>query len=343
MPYNPLVNFQMNEDMNHGLQLSSFFNVNCLLSCVTISTLLTSPVLAQVNGTGPSPASDFNSVIDLPNDDTNTLGDFSIIGGLPTQTTQLNINGDGAIGDDSEARIGGEVNVNGGILGARFMAGSGSEVNILSGSVGLSLQALEGSQVNISGGNIGDSFESNAGSEANISGGNLGDIVARGSINISGGIVESLLQANSGSEVTISGGSIDAIAASAGSQLNIIGREFFVDGQELDALVPGEAFTVTDRDITLSGSLANGQPFSFLFNPNFSANGFLSANATLTVTLDATVLLGDVNQDGVVDFLDISPFIVVLSTGGFQAEADIDQNGVVDFLDISPFITIIAS
>ena len=54
------------------------------------------------------------------------------------------------------------------------------------------------------------------------------------------------------------------------------------------------------------------------------------------------ILLGDVNTDGVVDFLDISPFIVVLSGGGFQDEADIDQNGVVDFLDISPFIQILS-
>jgi len=47
--------------------------------------------------------------------------------------------------------------------------------------------------------------------------------------------------------------------------------------------------------------------------------------------------LGDVNQDGNVDFLDISPFITALSTGAFSCEADIDQNGTVDFLDISPF------
>ena len=53
-------------------------------------------------------------------------------------------------------------------------------------------------------------------------------------------------------------------------------------------------------------------------------------------------MLGDVNEDETVDFLDISPFISVLSGGTFQAEADCDENGVVDFLDISPFITILA-
>jgi hypothetical protein len=53
------------------------------------------------------------------------------------------------------------------------------------------------------------------------------------------------------------------------------------------------------------------------------------------------VLLGDVNLDGNVDFLDISPFIAVLSGGTFQAEADCDENGDVDFLDITPFIALL--
>lgn len=53
-------------------------------------------------------------------------------------------------------------------------------------------------------------------------------------------------------------------------------------------------------------------------------------------------VLGDVNRDGAVNFLDISPFIAVLSVGGFQEEADIDRNGFVNFLDISPFIALLA-
>jgi len=55
-----------------------------------------------------------------------------------------------------------------------------------------------------------------------------------------------------------------------------------------------------------------------------------------------SVLLGDVNRDGVVDFFDISPFIVLLSSGEFQAEADVDQSGFVNFFDISPFIIILS-
>lgn len=54
-----------------------------------------------------------------------------------------------------------------------------------------------------------------------------------------------------------------------------------------------------------------------------------------------TTLLGDVNLDGTVNFLDIGPFIAVLTAGGDQAEADIDENGIVNFLDISPFVVIL--
>ena len=56
----------------------------------------------------------------------------------------------------------------------------------------------------------------------------------------------------------------------------------------------------------------------------------------------APILLGDINLDGVVSFSDISPFISILSTGGFQAEADLNQSGVVDFSDISPFIGVLS-
>lgn len=50
------------------------------------------------------------------------------------------------------------------------------------------------------------------------------------------------------------------------------------------------------------------------------------------------VLLGDVNQDGIVDFNDIAPFISVLSNSEYLQEADLNEDGVVNFNDISFFI-----
>ena len=56
------------------------------------------------------------------------------------------------------------------------------------------------------------------------------------------------------------------------------------------------------------------------------------------LTFNAAVLLGDVNLDEEVNFLDIGPFIRLLASGSFQVEADFTGNGRVDFLDISQFI-----
>ena len=54
-----------------------------------------------------------------------------------------------------------------------------------------------------------------------------------------------------------------------------------------------------------------------------------------------TISLGDCNQDGEVNFLDITPFVGILSSGGFLEEGDANQDGVVNFTDITPFIEIL--
>ena len=53
------------------------------------------------------------------------------------------------------------------------------------------------------------------------------------------------------------------------------------------------------------------------------------------------VLLGDVNRDDIVNFLDITPFVGVLTDSGDQVEADCNEDGAVNFLDIAAFITIL--
>lgn len=57
----------------------------------------------------------------------------------------------------------------------------------------------------------------------------------------------------------------------------------------------------------------------------------------------AEPIIGDANQDGTVNFLDIAPFISLLQSRTYLDEADVNRDGVVDFLDIAPFIEEIAS
>ena len=78
---------------------------------------------------------------------------------------------------------------------------------------------------------------------------------------------------------------------------------------------------------------------------DLSANGNLASSWIASVPTPGVFvddfLLGDVNQDGVVDFSDIPSFISVLQAGDFLDEADINGDGVVDFSDISFFIELL--
>ena len=117
-------------------------------------------------------------------------------------------------------------------------------------------------------------------------------------------------------------------------------------------------WTAGDMSATTDSVSTTGGEFVTLSDLATDGSGNLSVTVTRAnvqllfsaVTIEATepvednFELGDVNRDGSVDFLDISPFILVLSTpDGFQFEADINEDGEVDFLDISPFIVLLSS
>ena len=52
-------------------------------------------------------------------------------------------------------------------------------------------------------------------------------------------------------------------------------------------------------------------------------------------------ILGDINLDGVVNLLDVAPFVALIQNGQFQVEADINCDGVVNLLDIAPFVELL--
>ena len=58
---------------------------------------------------------------------------------------------------------------------------------------------------------------------------------------------------------------------------------------------------------------------------------------------EPAVVLGDCNLDGFVNFLDIAPFISILTSGPFLDQADCNEDGAVNFLDIAPFIELLGA
>lgn len=51
--------------------------------------------------------------------------------------------------------------------------------------------------------------------------------------------------------------------------------------------------------------------------------------------------LGDTNNDGMVDLLDVAPFVDHITNGTFACEADIDGDGTVGLLDVAPFVSLL--
>ena len=65
---------------------------------------------------------------------------------------------------------------------------------------------------------------------------------------------------------------------------------------------------------------------------------------TLTVRAELSIVAivqGDTNLDGLVDLLDVAPFIDLLTSGGFLPQADVNQDGAVDLLDVVPFVELL--
>jgi len=98
-----------------------------------------------------------------------------------------------------------------------------------------------------------------------------------------------------------------------------------------------------DGIVVHAGELSYWAPASFLqFGDATTGSASLSRWDYVRYGV-VSVLAGDVNCDGTVDFLDINPFVAALTVpadmpGCGVLNADINQDGVVDFADINPFV-----
>ena len=111
------------------------------------------------------------------------------------------------------------------------------------------------------------------------------------------------------------------------------------NGVNFDAELYADPVSLGDTELFID---ADGSKYLFFSYVSDEYGGLQGEGQITGVRLIEPLLLGDVNLDGVVNFLDISPFIAILSTGGFQAEADTNVDGDVNFLDISPFIDLLS-
>ncbi len=107
-------------------------------------------------------------------------------------------------------------------------------------------------------------------------------------------------------------------------------------------LATGDQFVILETSSGTSGIFAGLSPGTLV--DNFGGTelfiSYAGGNGN-DVVLYTIGLIGDINGDGVVNLLDVSPFINALTSGAFDPEADINHDGVVNLLDVSPFVALL--
>ena len=226
-------------------------------------------------------------------------GSFESIGAFAESVVNINGGNFESIG----AFTGSVVSINGGKVDIRdnnsatgFASYPDSRVNFNGGEIrveSFSFQAtgftaFPNSVVNLNGANVsfvGETpFLASSGSVVNIRSGLL---FARSLTNTSPFVFD--YKFNSGSTLNMSGGTLGGnIEASSGSEINLFGTEFFLNGIELDSLVLDEAFTLPDRNVTLTGKFADGRGFRFDLDDTISnlsrVVDFFASDSLLTLT-----------------------------------------------------------
>ncbi|MEM7627546.1 MAG: PEP-CTERM sorting domain-containing protein, partial [Planctomycetota bacterium] len=236
--------------------------------------------------------------------------------------SQVRLSG-GRIGSEARAHADSRFVITGGQLSDRFDALPGSTVLVYGGEIGQGFEVHEDAFLRVNGGMM-EGVVANEGSHIRIDGGELQRFNAGGEsvVEQSGGRIEDLWL-GAGSVFISAGGELtDKVVAAAGSTFKLFGSGFTIDGNAVTNLNVGEALSVNQRDVTLSGTYLDGSTFSFLLNPSGGRvfNGpVFSPEADLSITLLSTAgIQGDYNADGVVGQEDLD---LVLLNWGVDTEA----------------------
>lgn len=113
---------------------------------------------------------------------------------------------------------------------------------------------------------------------------------------------------------------------------------------EFDCLIDGTSVSFGPQTVPVAVDDINFVGFTFegpTGNGDPSGPPISVANFLLTGPADTDGMLGDINCDGVVDLLDVGPFVELITNNEFSTKGDINLDGAVTLLDVGPFVALL--
>ena len=126
--------------------------------------------------------------------------------------------------------------------------------------------------------------------------------------------------------------------------LDLIPGTYWLEITNNPGLAPGDVWFWETGNLDPISGIDNGA-----FSVDLETWFALGVGSNLAFTINTspagggcTNPLGDINGDGIVSLLDVSPFVALLTGGGFQCEADVNEDGIVSLLDVNPFVALLS-
>lgn len=165
-----------------------------------------------------------------------------------------------------------------------------------------------------------------------------------GTINMSG---DAVIETTSNLHVRINGDDqTGGDQVFIGGDLDIQSATLTLAANAGDEIFPGDEFMLIEVAGSRTGTFQGMSQASLV--QTFGDRDMLisyfggDGNDIVLTAVDNGAILGDVNQDGSVDLLDVGPFVSLLTLEQFQAAGDVNWDGVVDLLDVGRFVDLIA-
>ena len=103
----------------------------------------------------------------------------------------------------------------------------------------------------------------------------------------------------------------------------------------------GDEFTIIAAVAGVNGQFSQ-VPMSILDGTGYEWEVLYNSN-DVTIRVSNTIpntYLGDINQDGLVNLLDVTPFVSVVESGEYNVFADVNCDGLVNLLDVNAFVAL---